>query len=322
MGKQTEPPPTLSDPMYPSTIVHNWQWGNQHISYADKGNSKINEATIILIHGFGACKEHWRHNLEFLSKFNRVIAIDLLGFGASSKPTSLVGGELIPNDGINYGMKLWAKQIQDFIDQNITGPVVIIGNSIGGVVALRTASELEEKATPALGVILIDCAQRSMDDKLLAKQPPLQRWGRPFLKGLVKKRWITESLFKTLARASIIRKVLEQAYPSGENIDEELVELLLKPARDCKAPESFRGFINLFDDDLAPDLLEHLTTNVYLVWGENDPWEPIDQAISWKQYPCVKKLDILAGLGHCPHDESPERVNKILLENLNKLQQK
>jgi pimeloyl-ACP methyl ester carboxylesterase len=307
--------------MYPSSIVHNWQWENQHVSYANKGSSKIDEATIILIHGFGACKEHWRHNLEFLSEFNRVIAIDLLGFGASSKPTSLVGGESIPCDGFNYGMKLWAKQIQDFISQNISGPVVLIGNSIGGVVALRTASELEQNGIPALGVILIDCAQRSMDDKLLAKQPPLRRWGRPLLKALVRKRWITETLFKTLARASLIRKVLEQTYPSGKNIDKELVELLLKPARDPKAPESFRGFINLFDDDLAPDLLADIHTHVYLIWGENDPWEPVNQAIAWKQYPCVKKLDILAGLGHCPHDESPEQVNIILLENIKQLQQ-
>ena len=29
---------------------------------------------------------------------------------------------------------------------------------------------------------------------------------------------------------------------------------------------------------------------------------------------CVRELRVLEGLGHCPHDEAPERVNPILRE--------
>ena len=28
---------------------------------------------------------------------------------------------------------------------------------------------------------------------------------------------------------------------------------------------------------------------------------------------CIRELQVLEGLGHCPHDEAPERVNPILL---------
>ena len=44
----------------------------------------------------------------------------------------------------------------------------------------------------------------------------------------------------------MIRSVLKQAYPSGTNIDEDLVDLLFQPTQREGAAEAFRGFINLF----------------------------------------------------------------------------
>ena len=44
---------------------------------------------ILLIHGFGASTTHWRHNLPVLGKHYEVHALDLLGFGKSSKPGGL-----------------------------------------------------------------------------------------------------------------------------------------------------------------------------------------------------------------------------------------
>ena len=41
-----------------------------------------------------------------------------------------------------------------------------------------------------------------------------------------KARWVSSAIFKNAARRSVIKKVLMQAYPSGRNIDEELVNLL------------------------------------------------------------------------------------------------
>jgi pimeloyl-ACP methyl ester carboxylesterase len=81
------------------------------------------------------------------------------------------------------------------------------------------------------------------------------------------------------------------------------------------ATESFRGFINLFDDRLAPDLLATLQTPVRMIWGAKDPWEPLSEARRWAStYPAsVQELVVLEGLGHCPHDEAPDLVNPVLL---------
>jgi pimeloyl-ACP methyl ester carboxylesterase len=114
--------------------------------------------------------------------------------------------------------------------------------------------------------------------------------------------------------------VLARAYPSGAHVDDELVALLHRPSTDPGATESFRGFVNLFNDHLAPDLLADLSAAtpalpVRMIWGEADPWEDPAEARRWaEQYSCIQDLRVLPGLGHCPHDEAPELVNSILLE--------
>ena len=275
---------------------------------------------MVLIHGFGASGNHWRHNLPVLGDHTRTYALDLIGFGASSQPQALLSGEQPASDQANsntalaYSFDLWGTQVADFCKSVVEGPVLLVGNSIGGVVALRAAQLLEHQCK---GVVLIDCAQRLMDDKQLATQPAWMAWIRPLLKTLVSQRWLSTALFRNAARPRVIRSVLRQAYPSGSNVDDELVELLYKPTQRPGAAEAFRGFINLFDDHLAPDLLQNMQQPVDLIWGEKDPWEPIAEAQEWaQQFSCINSLETLSEAGHCPHDENPEAVNSLLVKTL------
>lgn len=36
------------------------------------------------------------------------------------------------------------------------------------------------------------------------------------------------------------------------------------------------------------------------------------EARRWLAYPSVKDIAVIPGLGHCPHDEAPEQINRIL----------
>ena len=292
-----------------------WTWESHDIGWSVMGDRTAPKA-VLLIHGFGANTNHWRFNQPVLAEQIPTYAIDLLGFGRSDQPQARLNDEPATEQTVQYCFDLWAQQVADFCHDVIDRPVVLVGNSIGGVVALRAAQLLGEEHCKE--VVLIDCAQRLMDDKQLATQPAWMAWIRPLLKTLVSQRWLSTALFRNAARPALIRNVLKQAYPSGSNIDDALVSLLLTPSQRPGAAEAFRGFINLFDDYLAPLLLKELSIPVHMIWGEADPWEPVQEAKEWKQkHDCIKSLMVIPHAGHCPHDESPKEVNKQLLLIIN-----
>ena len=288
----------------------------------DPGNS----TKVLLIHGFGASVGHWRHNVPALALQAHVLAVDLLGFGASDKPRSRLADEPDQPEAVQYSFDLWGQQVADLVRERLlpheagAAPSVhLVGNSIGAMVALTASRLLLREGTPPAQVVLIDCAQRTLDDKRAAQLPGWERASRPLVKSLVRQRWVIAPLFRLLAKPAFIRSVLARAYPSGANIDDALVALLHRPSTDPGATESFRGFVNLFNDHLAPQLLADLSAAdppvpVRMLWGEADPWEDPDEARRWaNSFACIQELKVLPGLGHCPHDEAPEQVNPILL---------
>lgn len=257
-----------------------WNWKGLEVSWKLEGLPKSSSCATatLLIHGFGASKEHWRHNQSILGAKCLCYAIDLVGFGESSQPPARLPGEKTQIGDFSYCFDSWSSQVADFCREIIQKPVILIGNSIGGIVALRAAQLLKNNC---YSVVLIDCAQRQLDDKRLLEQPPWLRWTRPLLKKLVQQKWLSQALFQNAATPSTIRRVLQQAYPSGNNVNLELINLLYKPSQRNGASEAFQGFINLFDDYLAPELIAKTRVPIDLIWGEKDPWEPIEEAQHW-----------------------------------------
>ena len=289
-----------------------WNWQGWDISWSLNQPNKESNTNVLLIHGFGASKEHWRNNQTILGNHINCYAIDLLGFGQSSQPKALLDYESNKENHIKYCFDLWGNQIADFCNTQIKSPVILIGNSIGGIASLKAAELLDKNCQKT---ILLDCAQRTMDDKRINEKDILMNFIRPILKTLVRQRFISNTLFRQAANKKTIRQILKQAYPSGKNIDDELINILYKPSQRKNSAEAFRGFINLFDDYLATDLFETVKCDIHLIWGEKDPWESIEEAKYWiNNFGNIKSLDILEGVGHCPHDENPTETNKILLK--------
>ena len=65
---------------------------------------------------------------------------------------------------------------------------------------------------------------------------------------------------------------------------------------------------------LPEDLLSQVKIPVSILWGENDPWEPMDLALkTFANFPCITEFVPLSGGGHCPMDQVPDLLNQEVL---------
>ena len=128
-----------------------WNWNGFKTCWSVIGED--NEIPIIFLHGFGASRKHWRNNLEYFAKRNCAsYSLDLIGFGDSDQP-GIKQIEKLNNE-------IWCNQVRDFIDQVIRPKnpkkVVLIGNSLGSLVALTCAVSLEHQIATVIASPLPD----------------------------------------------------------------------------------------------------------------------------------------------------------------------
>lgn len=262
-------------------------------------NADPTKPPILLIHGFGAAIDHWRSNIPALSESYTVYAIDLLGFGGSEKPP------------INYSIHLWVEQVLGFWQKFIKVPMTIVGNSIGALVAAIAASHHPEIASGVVTISLPDIAAfNAMVPKFLQ---PIERAVKAIVSAI-----LVKPLFHLIRQPWIIRLILKGiVYSNRHRVDDRLVEIIAKPARDRQAAEAFlRLNRSLNQPDYSPSLTQALTqlqAPLLILWGSSDRLIPPSEGKRLVQYAPNATLIYLEGLGHCAHDDNPERVNAEIL---------
>lgn len=280
-----------------------WIWQKFPICYQQQGDSG---PSVVLVHGFGASWRHWRKNIPVLAKTCRVYAIDLIGFGNSARP---IPGSLQPGERIEYSFETWGQQIADFCREVVGEPVVLVGNSVGCIAVMQAAVYAPDMV---LGVAMLNCSLRLLHDRKRGSLPWYRRFGAPLVQRLLAVKPISQFFFKQLAKPKTVRKILSQAYAHPEAVTDELVDILMAPAKDPAAVAVFVAFTAYSSGPLPEDLLPILPCPAILLWGTADPWEPVDLGRELAKFPQVQKFISLEGLGHCPQDEAPETVNPIL----------
>jgi len=278
-----------------------WQWRGHRVYYVQAGEAQPHRPPLLLVHGFGASTDHWRKNITELSADFQVFAIDLLGFGRSSKPN------------LQYSGELWRDQLHDFISEIICRKTILAGNSLGGYACLCVASQCPDSAA---GLVLINSAGSfSQPENQIQPSPnPVQKLlGKP-AKWVFKQRLLQTLLFQYTRQKWVIRRTLEKVYLDKGAVTDQLVEEIYRPAFDEGAIDVFISVFSTPQGEKVDVLLKQLTYPLLLIWGEADPWMRVRESSRkfHEYYPQLTEYFLTAG--HCPHDEIPEQVNSHLRE--------
>jgi pimeloyl-ACP methyl ester carboxylesterase len=117
---------------------------------------------LILLHGLGESAHDWRWVIPAFALTYRVYALDMPGSGESAKPA------------VNYTPAYLTRMVIGFLDALGIGPALMIGHSLGGLIALRLAVYQPERVR---ALVLVDgrsmhhcpyCAGWEVRDQALA----------------------------------------------------------------------------------------------------------------------------------------------------------
>lgn len=194
---------------------------------------------LLLVHGLGSSIYCWRHLIKLLKDDFQIVAVDLWGFGNSSK---YYAAEMNLDDQIQTLMSL--------MDHLNIKSFHLVGHSMGGHISLWLARN-------HLNRIL----------KVVAIAPASHPKVAP--SGIEKLFWMANWTPWFLNR-NLIRRVLKRVITDHSLITNDMIEAYYTPYRDPDAHLSFAAAIKMINDGRVFDQLEYIDKPALLLWGEKD----------------------------------------------------
>jgi len=279
-----------------------WCWRGWRVRYwfSIPRGAAAQRPPLVLVHGFGANLNQWRRNLATLSQHQPVYALDLLGFGDGDKAAAA------------YGTPLWSAQVGDFLTQVVGRPGVLVGHSLGALVALSTA--LQQPAQVQRLVLLTLPLTADREDLV---PPWVDALGRR-AEAATATPLLLRPLFRLVRQPWFLRRVLRQVYLHPHLVDDELVTIFALPPRQRGAARTLCYLVNARSDPaFSPSVRQQvgqLSQPTLLLWGEADRvvpprWGPQLAALN----PRVE-LQLIPQAGHCWYDEQPEGFHDALAQ--------
>ena len=242
----------------------------------------------------------------------RVYAPDLLGFGASAKPR------------LAYETPLWRDQVLEFVDrvvmkdQKQPGRVVLVGNSLGSLIALLAAAGAPLPTTVA-GVALLNLAggmnnKAASDDWRIKLATPVFA----LIDTLLSIPPVATALFNRVRTPDTLTSVLKSVYANQDAVDDALVSLVAAPAGDEGALDAFVSIITGDPGPRPEALVSAISAPMLFIWGDPDPFTPVDGPVGaycrgLAETRPATRFELLQSVGHCPQDDAPERVAGVLV---------
>lgn len=244
------------------------------------------ELPLLLLHGFDSSLMEFRRLLPQVSPATETWAVDFLGFGLTDRPKNIP----VTPDAIKA-------HLYAFWEQLLQRPMVLLGASMGGAVAIDfalTYPEIVEK------LILLDSAGFAGGPamgKLMI--PPLDRLATGFLSNTKVRQKISENAYYDRNFASedaLICSMLHLAHPNWS--------------------QALISFTKSGGYNFLSHKIQKITQPTLIVWGEQDKILGTKDAKRFEQTIPESELVWIPEAGHVPHLEKPDLTGKAIRDFL------
>ena len=232
---------------------------------------------LLLLHGFDSSVLEFRRLLPQLAPLTQSWALDLLGFGFTDRMA-------IPN----ITPKAIKGHLVQFWRQQIKRPVVLVGASMGGAVAIDVALSHPEAV---IGLVLVDSAGFAAApamEKLM--RPPLDRWATAFLRNSWVRRKISQNAYYDRALVTPDAELCAALHLECEGWSDALI-----------AFTKSGGYNNFLEDKIA-----RIQCPTLVIWGARDRILGRQDAYRFQQAIAHSRLVWIPDCGHVPHLECPQ----------------
>lgn len=261
------------------------------IAYARRGRGR----PVLLLHNGGMSHAIWRDVAPRLAGDHDVIALDLLGFGASATP------------GHGYTLAHHVEIVAGFVEKLRVAPVAIVGNCMGSAIALTYA--LQRPAAVSTLVLINPLTEATFAAGSLGRLLALRR-ATPTLSIPVLAALRRLGVPRVLHRRAIALQLGRAGRANRLDRDAELCA--------CYAsPDQLRSLLGVFDDLASYRRLDEVSLPaggppITTIWGiENRMLSPA-VGLALAQRWGASQREWLAGCGHLPMVEEPARVSAII----------
>jgi pimeloyl-ACP methyl ester carboxylesterase len=244
---------------------------------------------LLLLHGYADSADTWRLVLDHLGRRNRAaLALDLPGFGTADR---LRGNKPI----LTQLDAFTAAAVEHVAGEH--GPVILSGNSLGGVLSLRAA---ERGDLPLAGIAPVAPAGLDMPGWFgLIERDPLVRW---LLAAPV-------PLPEAVVRTAVAQVYRQLAFAHPRSIPGDVVAAFTSHYRSLAAGRRVLATGRRLLPELAdPFQLERIACPVLLVWGDHDRMVTHRGADQVRAALPDTTYVLIEDCGHCPQVEAPERL--------------
>lgn len=282
-----------------TAIIDRQDGEDLEVVYLDNGVA-VDAPCLLLLHGLFDNKATWAPLCRQLGNSRRIVAPDLIGFGRSSKPR-LPGRP----QSERYAAGMHVEFLGKFIDSLGLDELILVGNSLGGGIALQLYLTQPTQAEKIRGLILVAAAGYPQEIPGYIRQ----------LAGSLGSLLRIAPLRGLLARLGIldwlVRGSFHRTFFDSEKIPEELVE---EAVAIMQLPDTVRSFQLAARNIVPPEhaaLVEkfrQIDCPTLILWGKQDRIIPSLFALRFQEDIPRTELHTFDACGHAPHLEYTEET--------------